>query len=202
MTKRDIINIGLLLESNTYEDVIPHSGVIVDCKDQLDQYRKQLNKMLIDVILKGKEVPPQVRQLHNLPDDYVMYDYNQDLVSFVLKSQNNLVNLTAQGQILHSLRPLASDEEMKKLQDYYLSTFPELIPDPSKTSEQENYPLFASLYVTSGLTNKSKLIKSRPVNDPNQLENAYKFLLNYAASHVSKDDNPQIYAEYEKGSQI
>jgi hypothetical protein len=59
MTKKDIINIGLLLENNTYEDVIPHSGLIIDSEDRINQYRKQLNKMLIDVILKGKGSSPK-----------------------------------------------------------------------------------------------------------------------------------------------
>lgn len=203
MTKKDIQNIRLLVEQHNYDDVIPHPAVIYGSPEKLEAYRQQLNKMLIDVILKGREVSPNVRKLHNLSDDYRMYDYNPDVVSLVLKNQNGLIKLTGEGEILSKLQPLLSQEELKKLQDLYFKDFRELIPDPSQTRESENYPLFVSLYLRNKLTNRWKVLKSGIVHNPNQLENAYKALLNFVNSgQLSQHDIPAIVAEYDKGSQI
>lgn len=203
MTKKDIQNIRLLVEQHNYDDVIPHPAVIYGSPEKLEAYRQQLNKMLIDVILKGREVSPNVRKLHNLSDDYRMYDYNPDVVSLVLKNQNGLIKLTGEGEILSKLQPLLSQEELKKLQDLYFKDFRELIPDPSQTRESENYPLFVSLYLRNKLTNRWKVLKSGIVHNPNQLENAYKALLNFVNSgQLSQNDIPAIVAEYDKGSQI
>jgi len=85
-----------------------------------------------------------------------------------------------------------------------------LVNDPTSTQESENYPLYVSLYDITKVymgeeeggywPTSNKLVKSIKVQNPKQMENTAKHLLNLIDSY-DMDGIAKIYVERQKGSQ-
>lgn len=172
------------------------------------------DRMYIDFIA---DVPPNENEEYYIKVNNWFMDYIKNKFKHNIEFVNKMSKLLKRNDYRSSIYEIGNwwydtlDADDRNHVDEIYEKLSNLTNNPSSTQESENYPLYVSLYdVTKvymggeegGYWPKSyDLIKSVKVQNPKQMENTAKQLLNLINSY-DIDGKAEIYVERRKGSQI